>query len=52
MKKDEEDLTHTEEVPMEAGREITMADSKDNNYSGKTAAFAENDYWDPHHFYP
>ena len=44
MKENEEDLTDSEEEPKEEGREITMADSKDNNYSGKTATFAENDY--------
>jgi len=30
------------EVPIEEGREITMAGSKDNNYGGKTTTFIEN----------
>jgi len=44
MKEDEEDLTDSEEVPKEKGREITMAGSKESNYSGKTAIFVENDF--------
>ena len=43
MKEDEEDLTDSEEVPKEEGREITMADSKESNYGGKTVTFVEND---------
>ena len=43
MKEDEEDLTDSEEVPMEEGREITMAGSKESNNGGKTATFIEND---------
>ena len=43
MKEDEEDLTDSEEVPKEEGREITMAGSKESNYGGKTATFVEND---------
>jgi len=43
MKEDEEDLTDFEEVPKEEGREITMAGSKESNYSSKTATFVEND---------
>jgi len=43
IKEDEEDLTDSEEVPKEKGREITMASSKERNYGGKTASFVEND---------
>jgi len=43
MKEDEEDSTDPKEVPMEEGREITMAGSKKNNYGGKTTTFVEND---------
>jgi len=39
MKKDAEDLTDSKEVPMEEGREVTMAGSKENNYGGKTVTF-------------
>jgi len=42
MKKDEEDLTDSEEVPKEKGRE-TMVGSKESNYGGNTATFVEND---------
>jgi len=42
MKENEEDLTDSEEVPIEEGREITMAGSKESNYCGKTAIFVEN----------
>jgi len=44
MKEDEEDLTDSEEVPTEEGREITMANSKESNNGGKTTTFMENDY--------
>jgi len=37
MKEDKEDLTDLEEVPIEEGREITMAGSKE------TATFVEDD---------
>ena len=43
MKEDEEDLTDSEEVPKEEGREITMAGSKESNYGDKTTTFVEND---------
>jgi len=43
MKEDGEDLTDSEEVPKEKGREITMAGSKESNYGGKTVTFVEND---------
>ena len=43
MKEDEEDLTDSEEVPKEEGREITMAGSKESNNGGKTTTFMEND---------
>jgi len=43
MKEDEEDLTDSEEVPKEEGREITMAGSKGSNYGGKATTFIEND---------
>ena len=43
IKKDEEDLSDPEEVPKEQGREITMAGSKESNYSGKTITFVDND---------
>jgi len=42
MKEDEEDLTDSEEVPIEEGREITIASSKESNNDGKTATFVEN----------
>ena len=40
--KEEEDLTDSEEVPMEEGREIIMAGNKESNNDGKTATFKEN----------
>ena len=43
MKEDKEDLTDSEEVPKEEGREITMARSKERNNGGKTTTFKEND---------
>ena len=43
MKEEEEDFTDSEEVPMEEGREITIAGSKERNNGGKTATFKEND---------
>jgi len=43
MKENEEDLTDSEEVQKEEGREITMAGSKESNYGGKIATFVEND---------
>ena len=43
MKEDKEDLTDLEEVPMEEGREITMAGNKESNNGGKTATFIETD---------
>ena len=39
MKEEEEDLTDSEEVPMEGGREITMAGSKESNNDSKIATF-------------
>jgi len=43
MKEGEEDLTDSEKGPMEEGREIIMAGSKESNNGGKTATFVEND---------
>jgi len=43
MKENEEDLTDSEEVPKEKGKEITMAGSNESNYGGKTTSFVEND---------
>ena len=39
MKAEEEDFTGSKEVPMEEGRETTMAGSKERNNGGKTATF-------------
>jgi len=36
MKEDKKESTDPEEVPIEEGREITMAGSKENKYGGKT----------------
>jgi len=41
--KDEEDLTDSEDVPIEEGREIIIAGNKERNNDGKTATFKEND---------
>jgi len=43
LKKEVEDFTDPEDVPMEEGREIIMAGSKEMNNGGKTATFIEND---------
>ena len=41
--KDEEDLIHSEKVPMEEGREIIMVGNKERINDGKIASFKEND---------
>ena len=38
-----EDFIDREDTPMEEGREIIMAGSKDRNDGGKTATLIEND---------
>jgi len=43
MKEEEEELTDSEDTPMEEGREIIMAGNKERNNDGKTATFKEND---------
>ena len=52
MKKDEEDLADSEEVPRQEGRETTMVGSKESNYGGNTAAFVENDSIQIHTIFP
>jgi len=43
MNEEEEDLTDSEDTPIEEGREIIMARNKERNNDGKTATFKEND---------
>jgi len=40
--KEEEDFTDSKEVPIEQGRENTMARNKERNNDGKTTTFKEN----------
>jgi len=43
LKEEVEDFTDSEDIPMEEGREMIMAGSKERNDSGKTATLIEND---------
>jgi len=43
LKEEIEDLTDPDDVPMEEGREIIMAGSKERNNSSKIATLVENE---------